>query len=45
LNILMPSMPVNSTKAANKAKAVNAADALANPFPIAEASIFRGGLQ
>ncbi len=35
LNILMPSIPVNSTKAANKAKAVNAADAMANPFPIA----------
>ena len=31
----MPSIPVNVTYAANKAKDVSAADAIANPFPTA----------
>ena len=35
LKMLIPSMPVNSTKAANKANAVSAAEAIANPLPIA----------
>ena len=35
LKILIPSIPVKVTKAANNAKAVSAADAIANPLPIA----------
>jgi hypothetical protein len=32
---LIPSIPVNVTYAANKASDVNAAEAIANPFPVA----------
>ncbi len=35
LNILIPSIPVKYTKAANNANAVSAAEAIANPFQIA----------
>ena len=35
LKMLMPSIPVNVTYAANKAKEVKAAEAMANPFPVA----------
>ena len=35
LKILIPSIPVNVTYAANKANEVKAAEAIANPFPVA----------
>ena len=35
MKILIPSIPVNVTYAANKAKDVKAADAIANPLPVA----------
>ena len=35
LNIFIPSIPVNVTYAANKAREVSAADAIANPLPVA----------
>ena len=35
LNILIPSIPVNVTYAANTANDVNAAEAIAKPLPVA----------
>ena len=35
LNIFIPSIPVKVTYAANNAKAVSAAEAIAKPFPVA----------
>jgi hypothetical protein len=35
LKILIPSIPVNVTYAANKANEVRAAEAMANPLPVA----------
>ena len=35
LKMLIPSIPVNVTYAANKAKDVKAAEAIANPLPVA----------
>ena len=35
LKIFIPSIPVKVTYAANRASAVSAADAIANPFPVA----------